>query len=81
MEHYDRLPPDLRSWLAGAALPWSPHSVLKIWNRLSRELGRDTTAIRQRLDLAERRMLAKDATRIWGTAYPYEVVVADIGSA
>ncbi|NDV49505.1 MULTISPECIES: DUF6525 family protein [unclassified Salipiger] len=31
MSAYDRLPPDLRAWLAQAALPWSPRSALRAW--------------------------------------------------
>ena len=27
---YDRLPPELRHWLAQAALPWSPVSALDV---------------------------------------------------
>lgn len=70
MDRYDRLPPELRQWLAAAALPWSPHSALKLWTRLCRECGGDTEAIRRRLERAEARMLAKDAAKIWGAAYP-----------
>lgn len=70
MAHYDRLPAELRLWLAGAALPWSPHSALRLWMRLDRECGGDTIAMRQRLDEAEARMLARDTPRIWGMGYP-----------
>lgn len=70
MERYDRLPPELRRWLAGAALPWSPRSALKLWTRLCRECGGDTEAIRRRLERAEARLLAKDAAKVWGAAYP-----------
>ena len=70
MERYDRLPPELRQWLAGAALPWSPHSALKLWTRLCRECAGDTDAIRRRLERAEARLLAKDAAKVWGAAYP-----------
>lgn len=70
MDRYDRLPPELRQWLAHAALPWSPHSVLKLWNRLCRECGSDPVSIRRRLDQAEQRMLAKDAVKVWGANYP-----------
>lgn len=69
MDRYDRLPPDLRNWLARAALPWSPKSVLRLWLRLHRETGGNTALILRRLDLAEMRMLAKDAPRIWGRTY------------
>ena len=60
MELYDRLPPGLRHWLAGAALPWSPQSALRLWNRLHRETGGDTAAVLSRLDLAQARLLARD---------------------
>lgn len=68
MDRYDRLPPDLRRWLAGAALPWSPCSVLRLWRRLRQECAGDAEAIRRRMDQAEARMLARDAPGIWGTA-------------
>ena len=48
MSAYDRLPPDLRTWLAGAALPWSAASVLRIWQRALKETG-CTKAARDRL--------------------------------
>ncbi len=70
MQAYDRLPPELRHWLAGAALPWSARSVLRLWQRLARECAGDAGAMRRRMDLAEQRMLAKDAPRIWGAAHP-----------
>lgn len=69
MERYDRLPAELRQWLADAALPWSPHSALRIWNRLHHECGGDIDAIRRRLERAEARMLAKDVAKVWGAAY------------
>ena len=70
MQRYDRLPPHLRRWLANAALPWSAHSVLRLWQRLHRETGGDMARIVQRLDLAEPRMLARDRHAIWGADYP-----------
>lgn len=76
MDRYDRLPPELRSWLAAAALPWSPRSVLRLWNRLLREARGDVAAVLARLDRAEQKMLARDCPRIWGDSYPMEVVQA-----
>lgn len=55
MAAYDRLPPPLRAWLAQAALPWSPHSALKIWRRAG-----DPHAALARLTAAEAAMLARD---------------------
>ncbi len=59
MAAYDRLPPDLRRWLAGAALPWSAASALRLWQRALRECG-DTQGALARLDRAERATLARD---------------------
>lgn len=72
MERFDRLPCELRVWLSHAALPWSPHSVLRIWNRLMHETKGDVATVLARLDGAERKMLAKDCPRIWGESYPLE---------
>ncbi len=69
MAAYDRLPPDLRSWLAEAALPWSAASVLRLWQRALRETG-CSKAARDRLARAEAKTLAREAARIWGRHYP-----------
>ena len=70
MDRYDRLPPELRQWLSEAALPWSPCSVRRLWQRLASECAGDPQAIRRRMDLAEARMLARDAGEVWGRGYP-----------
>lgn len=72
MDRYDRLPAELRAWLAGAALPWSAASALRLWTRLQRETGGDTALVLRRLAQAEARMLARDCPRIWGAAYPLD---------
>lgn len=59
MEQFDRLPPDLRRWLAAAALPWSAASALRVWRRTFRE-GGDAAMALARLDRAERATLARD---------------------
>ena len=59
MAAYDRLPPELRRWLAGAALPWSAASALRLWQRALRDCG-DAQAALARLDRAERATLARD---------------------
>jgi Family of unknown function (DUF6525) len=69
MAAYDRLPSDLRSWLAEAALPWSAASILRVWQRALRETGCPKAA-QDRLTHAEARTLARDATLVWGPAYP-----------
>ena len=69
MAAYDRLPRDLRLWLAGAALPWSAVSVLRLWQRALRETGCPEAA-RARLTRAEAQTLAREAANVWGAAYP-----------
>ncbi|SIR14356.1 hypothetical protein SAMN05421641_12714 [Paracoccus thiocyanatus] len=61
MARYDRLPPDLRRWLAQAALPWSAAPALRLWRRALRETGGDALAARARMDAAEARTLARDS--------------------
>lgn len=69
MSVHDRLPPELRIWLAGAALPWSATSALRIWHRALRESGCPKAAL-DRLHRAEAKTLARDAAMVWGPAYP-----------
>ncbi len=78
MAAYDRLPPDLRLWLAGAALPWSAASVLRLWDRALRDTG-CAKAARDRLARAEAKTLAREAARVWGRAYP-TVQAGDLAS-
>lgn len=69
MSAFDRLPPELRRWLHGAALPWSAASALRLWRRALAVSG-DVAAARARLDAAEARCLARDAPQIWGAGHP-----------
>ena len=59
MAEFDRLPSDLRRWLAQAALPWSPRSALRAWQRaLAQSRGpQDALA---RLDALQAARLARD---------------------
>ncbi len=69
MAAYDRLPRDLRAWLAEAALPWSAASVLRLWQKALQETGCPTAA-RARLARAEAKTLAREAVKVWGPRYP-----------
>ena len=46
MRHYDALPKALRQWMAGACLPWSATSCLKIWRKAEAE----GASVEQRLE-------------------------------
>jgi hypothetical protein len=62
MRAYDALPPPLRRWLAAAALPWSPVSCRRIWER-ARSRGEPMDAVLARLDRAQAQTLARDSIR------------------
>ncbi|TPE47007.1 hypothetical protein FJM51_20875 [Amaricoccus solimangrovi] len=63
MADYDRLPADLRAWLAQAALPWSPRSVSRAFGRaLARRRGDRTAALAELDRLQERRLAASRLT-------------------
>ncbi|MBR9844164.1 MAG: hypothetical protein GYB25_13470 [Rhodobacteraceae bacterium] len=58
MREFDALPPPLRAWLREAALPWSPKSALRIWQKACRE--GDTEEALRRLTAVEAGTLARD---------------------
>ena len=70
MRAFDRLPAELRRWLCGAQLPWSPQSVARLWKRALARSGGDRAQALALLDRAEAQMLARDARRLWGPGHP-----------
>ncbi len=70
MPAYDALPAPLRRWLAGAALPWSPGSALRVFRRALHAARGDVDAALARLSQREDALLARDAARVWGKAHP-----------
>ncbi len=68
MRDHDALPPELRRWAAGAALPWSARSLRRLWTRALRRTGcREATLAA--LDAAEARALRREAPAVWGASY------------
>lgn len=59
MAEFDRLPPELRRWLAQAALPWSPRSALRAWQRALAQSRAPQDAL-ARLDALQAARLARD---------------------
>lgn len=59
MQAYDALPHPLRAWIAQAALPWSPSSCRRIWQK-ARAKGDSVETILARLDRAEQMTLSRD---------------------
>ncbi len=70
MAQFDRLPPDLRQWLATAILPWSVHSVLRHWNAAMQTANGDTYHARTLMTQIEARCIARDALHIWDGQHP-----------
>lgn len=62
MRAYDALPPELRGWMAQAALPWSPRSCARLWEKARRQ-GLEGRAALDLLDRAERKTLARERSR------------------
>ncbi|MEM1162315.1 MAG: DUF6525 family protein [Pseudomonadota bacterium] len=72
MLEYDRLPAELRTWLASAILPWSPRSVRKAYKRA---LGRtrDKHLALSELDQLQRRSITRDARNVWDGDHPFSI--------
>ncbi|RPE71781.1 hypothetical protein EDD53_0909 [Pacificibacter maritimus] len=64
MVDYDQLPAELRSWLMHAALPWSPRSVLKSWQKSLQANNGNAEAAKQNLTHIERKILKRDKFHI-----------------
>ncbi|MEM7488650.1 MAG: DUF6525 family protein [Pseudomonadota bacterium] len=56
---YDAFPPELRRWMAQAALPWSPRSCARHWEKV-RGTRHDPEAALAILTHAEAQSLARD---------------------
>lgn len=69
MQEFDRLPPQLRAWVATASLPWTARSVRHAYEKALAQTG-DTALALQALDKVQNRLIAKDAPKIWGAAVP-----------
>lgn len=69
MADYDRLPPDLRKWVAGAMLPWRAGPVVRAYERAMAAKGDPELALRE-LDRIQTSLVARDAARIWGADHP-----------
>jgi hypothetical protein len=69
MREFDRLPAELRAWLASAALPWRPRSVRRAYEKALAETGDRRRALAHLTDL-QGRLVAQDAARVWGPEHP-----------
>ncbi|MEM7732312.1 MAG: DUF6525 family protein [Pseudomonadota bacterium] len=69
MREFDGLPQELRAWVARADLPWRPGSVRRSFERALSETG-DITRALEELDRLQKRLIAKDAKKVWGEVHP-----------
>jgi hypothetical protein len=69
MRDFDRLPPELRAWLAAAVLPWRPRSVRRAFERAVART-RDPARALEELDRLQDRLVARDAQAVWGEDHP-----------
>ena len=65
MMTYDLLPEPLRSWLAEAALPWSPKSCKRIWDKArTNGLSVDDTIV-VLTEVERKKNLSQDKHYVW----------------
>lgn len=69
MREFDHLPPELRHWVSHAALPWRARTVQAAYDRALAQTGCTTDAIAA-LDRLQQKLVAKDASRVWGHGHP-----------
>ncbi len=69
MRDFDRLPPELRAWVAAAVLPWRPRSVRRAFDKALAETGDRGFAL-SRLTALQGRLVARDAATVWGPDHP-----------
>ena len=69
MQEYDHLPPELRTWVAGAKLSWRPVTVQRAYNKALARV-RDPQRALAELDRLQTSLVSKDAARIWGDDHP-----------
>jgi hypothetical protein len=70
MREYDRLPRELRRWVAGAIMPWRAGSVEVAYKKALKRTGSPQLALGE-LDRIQRSMVAKDARKVWGENHPF----------
>ncbi len=76
MREFDRLPAELRIWLASAVLPWRPQSVRRAFDKAVARSQDKVHALRELNDLQDR-LIAKDARKVWGQDHPCALAEVD----
>ena len=70
MSEFDRLPAELRGWVATAILPWRPQSVRRAYDKALKRT-QDTSKALEELDRLQKRRITQDARRLWGEDHPF----------
>ncbi len=70
MSEFDRLPAELRGWVATAILPWRPQSVRRAYDKALKQT-RDASKALEELDRLQEHRISQDARRLWGEDHPY----------
>ena len=69
MLEFDQLPRELRGWIVSADLPWRAKSGRKAFDRALSQTGSREKALEE-LSRLQRRLISKDATKVWGEKHP-----------
>ncbi|MEM6477450.1 MAG: DUF6525 family protein [Pseudomonadota bacterium] len=72
MAEYDRLPRELRAWVATAILPWRAGSVRAAYEKALAREGDPRRAL-IKLDRLQHALVTKDAERLWGKGHPQAI--------
>lgn len=76
MREFDRLPAELRAWLASAVLPWRPRSVRRRFD-IAFARTQDKDSALEELDRIQARLVAEDVRKIWGLDHPCAIMEAE----
>jgi len=69
MSDFDALPAPLRRWVAEAKRPWSARTVRKSYAKAFAKTGDESAALSE-LTCLQNKLIAKDATFVWGPDHP-----------
>ena len=70
MSEFDRLPAELRGWVATAMLPWRPQSVRRAYDKALKHT-QDRSKALEELDRLQQRRMTHDARKLWGNDHPF----------
>lgn len=69
MAEFDKLPKELREWVAGAVLPWRAKSVKSAFLKAKKQTGSAKQAMDE-LEKRQKTLVAKDVCKVWAVNHP-----------